>query len=466
MSRSRDIARILGRTEAENTTNISLGAGGSSSGSGVTNADSIGLFAAAPDSGTLHYAKDKKALYLYDGDEYDRVFSGPNEGLTFDSSLASTTRIQTRFLASADSDTTLRISALPDAEGFPITYSFETSPSSPIQLDSAISIIDSSTSSGGIFHIRPSSKQHPGAFTFRGIATDGVHKIASSTIVTLANSATAVELLVVAGGGGGGMGVAGGGGAGGYRYFASYAVSADSATTITIGAGGAGSTNTNNDGTSGGNSVFGAISATGGGGGGSRESGIGVTGGSGGGAGFNNAGSAAGNAGGYTPVEGYAGGTGYSDTGGGGGGAAAVGAASVSGTGGNGGIGAVTSIITAALANTHSVGEVSGSDVYFAGGGGGGINQSYSTIGDGGTGGGGDGSRTGVGTDATAFTGGGGGGGAYTGSHHAGGAGGSGVVIIRFDEALQTSGTTGSPTTFASGGKTYFIFKSNGTITF
>ena len=464
MSRNRDIASFLGKTEAENTTNLSLGAGGG--GSGVTNADSIGLFDVAPDSGTLHYAKNTKALYLYDGNEYDRVFSGPNESLTFDSSLAATTGISTRFLASADSDTTLRISALPDAEGFPVTYSFDMTPSNPIQLDSSISVIDSSTSSAGIFHIRPSSKLHSGTFTFRGIATDGVHKIASSTIVTLVNAASAVELLVVAGGGGGGMGTAGGGGAGGYRYFSSHAVSAGAEITVTVGAGGAGSTSTSSKGASGGNSVFGSISATGGGGGGSRNSQTGVAGGSGGGAGFNASTAGAGNAGSYTPVEGYAGGTGYSDTGGGGGGAGAVGAASVSGTGGNGGIGAVASIITAALANTHSVGEVSGSDVYFAGGGGGGINQAYATIGDGGTGGGGDGSRTGVGTAATAYTGGGGGGGAYTGTHHAGGAGGAGVVIVRFDSGFGITGTTGSPTTFVSGGKNYYIFKSNGTITF
>ena len=151
-------------------------------GSGVTNADSIGLFAAAPDSGTLHYDKNTKALYLFDGAEYDRVFSGPDEVLTFDSSLAATTDISTN-----DSDVTLRIVAA-DAEGFPITYSFDMTPSNPIQLDSAVSVIDSSTSSAGIFHIRPSSYKHAGAFTFRGIATDGVHKISSSTVVTLANA--------------------------------------------------------------------------------------------------------------------------------------------------------------------------------------------------------------------------------------------------------------------------------------
>ena len=91
-------------------------------GSGVTNADSIGLFDVAPDSGTLHYAKDTKALYLFDGSEYDRVFSGPNESLTFDSSLST----QPIISAVGDSAFTLRVSAAADREGFPISYSFTT----------------------------------------------------------------------------------------------------------------------------------------------------------------------------------------------------------------------------------------------------------------------------------------------------------------------------------------------------
>ena len=181
MSRSRDIASILGATEAENTTNVSLGAGGGG-GSGVTNADSIGLFAAAPDSGTLHYAKDTKALYLFDGSEYDRVFSGPNESLTFDSSIPAST-----IKSVGDSAFTLRISAKPDAEGFPITYSFATVPANPIEFDSSYQVRDSSTADAGIFHIKPTTKNHFGDVTFRGIATDGTHKISSSGIITIAD---------------------------------------------------------------------------------------------------------------------------------------------------------------------------------------------------------------------------------------------------------------------------------------
>ena len=151
-------------------------------GSGVTNADSIGLFDVAPDSGTLHYAKNTKALYLYDGNEYDRVFSGPNESLTFDSSIPGTT-----VKSVGDSAFTLRISAKPDAEGFPISYSFKTVPETPIQFDSAYQVVDSSTADAGIFHIYPTTKKHFGDVTFRGIATDGTHKISSSGIIRIAD---------------------------------------------------------------------------------------------------------------------------------------------------------------------------------------------------------------------------------------------------------------------------------------
>lgn len=85
-------------------------------------------------------------------------------------------------------------------------------------------------------------------------------------------------------------------------------------------------------------------------------------------------------------------------------------------SGGVGGPGVAVSIINTTIATSRSVGEVSGSDVYF-GGGGGATNV-------GGIGGGGD-----QHLNATAHT--GGGGGAGDASNTTSGAGGSGVVIVR-----------------------------------
>jgi len=106
--------------------------------------------------------------------------------------------------------------------------------------------------------------------------------------------------------------------------------------------------------------------------------------------------------------QGNNGGSGGANNGGGG--------ASSANVGGVGGAGVAVSIIDTSTATSRSVGEVSGSDVYFGGGGG-----SRTT---GGIGGGGD-----FRVSAIAHTGGGGGAGDAT--VQTSGAGGSGVVIVR-----------------------------------
>jgi hypothetical protein len=108
-----------------------------------------------------------------------------------------------------------------------------------------------------------------------------------------------------------------------------------------------------------------------------------------------------------------------------------------------------------------SAGVDVGGTRYVAGGGGAG---SYNyTPGSGGSGGGGNGGNTNVdGTNGTANTGGGGGGG---GNSANGGSGGSGIVILRCPDSF-TATTTGSPSTYVTGGYRYYKFTQNGTITF
>jgi hypothetical protein len=87
------------------------------------------------------------------------------------------------------------------------------------------------------------------------------------------------------------------------------------------------------------------------------------------------------------------------------------------------------------MASANSIGEVSGSDVYYSGGGGG---QGPSGGGSGGLGGGGNQL-----TNGTAATGGGGGGAACAGS--SGNTGGSGVLIVKYPSAYTCTlnGNTG-----------------------
>jgi len=251
--------------------------------------------------------------------------------------------------------------------------------------------------------------------------TDGdytVNTFTSSGSFVVTGTGT-VEYLVVAGGGGGGAGNyggAGGGGAGGFLTASDYEVTTQSYT-VTIGAGGAGATDNTVQGTAGGNSVFGTITAIGGGGGGSFNSGSGGTGGSGGGQG-----TTSGTAGAGTAGQGYDGGdAGAAFGGGGGGGAGAAGIASADqNTAGDGGAGLSSTILD-------------GSTDWYAGGGGANAET------DGGTGGIGGGATApggnADGVDATANTGGGGSG---AGRDYDGGNGGSGIVIIRYPTAIAS----------------------------
>ena len=287
-----------------------------------------------------------------------------------------------------------------------------------------------------------------------------------------------VSYLVIAGGGAGaGYYRAGGGGAGGLRTSygstsgggasaeSNLTISPNTNYTVTVGAGAAGASNA--DGGTGSNSVFSTVTSIGGGGGG-KYTGSNGTAGTAGGSGGGGGGDSTGGAGGAgTANQGYAGGNGASSgvqCGGGGGGAGAVGKNGGSGaTDGDGGDGIQSAILNYANAGTASVGEqISGSQVWYAGGGGGG---SYSSGNDTipGKGGGGEGVAQGVnypgnGGPATANTGGGGGGasGEVNPSSGVGGSGGSGIVILRYpSSSILTAGvgltqSSGSPFTEGS----------------
>jgi len=285
--------------------------------------------------------------------------------------------------------------------------------------------------------------------------TYGDSASSSADSITIADQTYSVDFLVIAGGGSGGSkGNSGGGGAGGYRTSTEGTVNGGTVITVTVGDGGPSTSNTT--GTTGSASSFSGsglttISSAGGGGGGHSVSVAGLAGGSGGGGGNGTSGGA-GNTPSTSPVQGYAGGTGYHGVsawgGGGGGGSSQVGYNGSSAQGGNGGNGTASSITGAAVTR--------------AGGGGGGTDT---TIGSGGTGGGGDASNGGNGVSGTANT--GSGGGACEDANNSG-AGGKGVVILSVPDANYSGTTTGSPTvaTDAGGtGKTVLTFTGTGSYT-
>ena len=239
--------------------------------------------------------------------------------------------------------------------------------------------------------------------------TDGdytVHTFTSSGTFSVTTGGS-VEYMVIGGGGGGGGYVGAGGGAGAYLVDDDYTVTVQDYT-VTIGNGGAGGTGIGNKGQ---DTVFGSITAEGGGAGAGASGQSGGHGGSGGGGGYLNGAGGTSNSG-----EGNDGGIGDNNgsngcNGGGGGGAGHAGYSGVSGTDGDGGEG---------VAN-----DITGTSLYYAGGGGG-AEWGGSNDGVGGSDVGGDGGDQG--TDGATNTGSGGGGSENT----TGGAGAKGIVVIRY----------------------------------
>ena len=272
------------------------------------------------------------------------------------------------------------------------------------------------------------------------ITTNGNYVIHAFTTVgtnsfIVSSGSLTCDVLVVAGGGGGGNTYGGGGGAGGVVYATNISVSGSNNVVVgEAGIGGSGCYTEAARGSDGSNSIFGGITALGGGGGGGHAYGDVTDGNDGGSGGGGSEYSGAGAAGLGLQTD-SGGGLGYGNNGGirtdnplcagGGGGAGATGGNGSSSVGGVGGVGLECAI--------------SGSNVYYAGGGGGaGTDANGGSGGNGGGGAGGSGNSppNGNGGDGASNSGGGGGGGVFGPYGTVGGAGGSGIVIVRY---LNTS---------------------------
>ena len=156
MSLSRTIASNLGTTS---------GAGG-----GVTTYDSDGLFPSSGNStGDFAFDTNKKALYTWDGAEWDRVYNGPNEVLEVVSTPSSSLSL------TGDSATyTFKRS---DPDNFPLTYDFVTNPTSGIQV--------TITNDSSQYTFVQDSANVETSFSVKFRATDGVHYSTSTSTVTV-----------------------------------------------------------------------------------------------------------------------------------------------------------------------------------------------------------------------------------------------------------------------------------------
>ena len=401
--------------------------------------------------GHIRYNNDDNLVYFSDGNNWNKISAtvavltsvtgqivdGVASNLTLAGNGFLSSSLVVNFLQSADS-INVNVTVTPTSDTA-ATVAVPSSVFSNVTAGNAVTIkvTNSDGMSSGTVNTTAVGLPTGGSITTSGGFR--IHTFTSSGTFGLTYS-TAVQYLVIAGGAGvGTRRHSGGGGAGGYRCSVSGETSGGGASaetaavlsaanyTVTVGAGGAssnGPSNSNSNVQNGNNSVFGTITSLGGGFGSTYGSSAG-SGGCGGGAGSESGTSFSPGSG--TSGQGYAGGDGQNNVGGGagggGGGAGAVGTAgglngNTGGTanGGAGGVGQASSI--------------NGSSTTRAGGGGGGGDTSGSA-GSGGSGGGGNGANGGSSPQSgSANTGGGAGGGGSDGRTHPNG--GSGIVIVRY----------------------------------
>ena len=123
-------------------------------------------------AGDFGFATDTKAVYVWDGIEWDRVYTDANAVPEW------TTEPPTSAALAIDGTATNQTVVASDPEGFPIEYSYDTNPSN--QSQATIS------QSSNAFTITPSTTEaDAGSFTLRYKATDGLHSTSKSTIYTL-----------------------------------------------------------------------------------------------------------------------------------------------------------------------------------------------------------------------------------------------------------------------------------------
>lgn len=151
-------------------------AGAAGSAGASSSPTSYANLAAFPSSGNtvgdFGFATDTKAVYIWDGTEWDRVYTDTNAVPEWTTAPPATADL------AIDGTATNQTVVASDPEGFPIEYSYDTNPSN--QSQATIS------QSSNAFTITPSTVEaNAGSFTLRYKATDGLHSTSKSTIYTL-----------------------------------------------------------------------------------------------------------------------------------------------------------------------------------------------------------------------------------------------------------------------------------------
>lgn len=145
---------------------------------GIVNVSTYANLPSSPSVTDLAFVTDKKALYIYDGAEWDRVYTGNQTTPSF------TTDPPASLLLNTDGSNNVVTVAATDAEGFPITYEFDGFSGSSSYTESSLPPqISSLSKNNGVFTFTPSTTS--GTFTGRFKASDGLQTTAKTTLFQL-----------------------------------------------------------------------------------------------------------------------------------------------------------------------------------------------------------------------------------------------------------------------------------------
>lgn len=143
-------------------------------------------------TGDLGFAINTKAMYVWDGVEWDRIYTGAQEMVEWTTAANSSYNI----LVGGNSTTISPVATDPD--GFGITYGFLTNPSSP----ASATVVQGTGSNANDFVIT-SSDSDTGAFSLRITANDGVSKVSTVSAISVVAPALLTGLTGGTGGGSG-----------------------------------------------------------------------------------------------------------------------------------------------------------------------------------------------------------------------------------------------------------------------
>lgn len=148
---------------------------------GIVNVSTFANLPTSPSVADLAFVSDTKALYIYDGAEWDRVSTGSQFAPRF-----TTLPPAEHTLNSAGGTTSFTVVAV-DEDSFPIIYDWDAFTSSTIYSTSSLPPqLTNVAISNGTYTFTPSTNTaHQGSITFRTRASDGVATVVGTTTMYL-----------------------------------------------------------------------------------------------------------------------------------------------------------------------------------------------------------------------------------------------------------------------------------------